>query len=263
MVVAHRGDNSELPEQTLAAYSRAIDNGTDAIECDVRLSRDGQLVCHHDRTIERTSDGSGAISQLTLAELQKFNFAVSKYGRATTQRHQIVQFMELLKLVNDAPRKIKMLIEAKHPSRFGPQVEHALYSALAQYPDIEVFVMSFSRAAVTRYRRLDAQVPLVWLFEYQLGGPPLGATIIGPRLDQVQSRPQMIEQAHEAGRRVFVWTVNTPEDVKFVHESGADAIITDNPGMVLRTLGRQSLSALAVTNSMQNSLKINNVATFS
>lgn len=227
----------DLPEQSLAAYVEAINIGADAVECDVRLTRDGHLVCHHDRTINRTSGGTGAISDLTLAELQKLDFSGKKSG---PDRHQILPLADLLRLISDAPRTVKMLIETKHPTRYGPEVENALHTALAQYPQIDVTVMSFARAAVTRYRRLDPKVELTWLFEYPLGGPPQGATVIGPRLELLRGKPDMIKRAHDAGQRVFVWTVNTPADVHFVHEAGADAIISDDPGMVLRTLGRNT-----------------------
>ncbi|HZE37796.1 MAG TPA: glycerophosphodiester phosphodiesterase family protein [Stackebrandtia sp.] len=236
MVVAHRGANVDLPEQSLAAYTRAVEVGADAIECDVRLTKDGHLVCHHDRTIGRTSDGKGAISELTLDELLKFNF--SGHHPREGEHHQILPFDTLLRLVSEAPRQVTMLIEAKHPSRFGAQVEHALHKALSEYPTVDVVVMSFARAAVTRYRELDADVPLVWLFEYPVAGPPRGAGILGPRIDVLRARPRLIERAHAAGQRVFVWTCNTPGDVRYVAEAGADAIITDDPAMALETLGR-------------------------
>lgn len=235
-MVAHRGANIDLPEQSLAAYVEAIEVGADAIECDVRLTKDGHLVCHHDRTINRTSDGKGAIAELTLAELQKFNFA--RPEARGHEHHQILTFEALLRLISEAPRTVTMLIEAKHPSRYGARVEHALHEALSRFPGLDVVVMSFARAAVTRYRTLDAEVPLVWLFEYPVGGPPSGATVLGPRIDVLRAKPRLIERAHALGQRVFVWTVNTPEQVRYVRDAGADAIITDDPAMVLKALGR-------------------------
>lgn len=235
-MVAHRGANVDLPEQSLAAYVAAIDLGADAIECDLRLTKDGHLVCHHDRTINRTSDGKGAIAELTLAELQKFNFG--RPDRRDTEHHQILTFEALLRLVSEAPRTVTMLIELKHPSRFGARVEHEVSQALSRFDGLDVVVMSFARAAVTRYRTLDQQVPLVWLFEYPVGDPPSGATVLGPRIDVLRAKPRLIERAHAAGHRVFVWTVNTPEQVRYVRDAGADAIITDDPAMALATLGR-------------------------
>ncbi|MFD0557620.1 glycerophosphodiester phosphodiesterase [Stackebrandtia endophytica] len=236
MIVAHRGANVDLPEQSLAAYVKAIQLGADAIECDVRLTRDGHLVCHHDRTINRTSNGTGAISDLTLAELQKLNFAGKHHDGA--EQHQIVTFRQVLELVDEAPRPVRILVETKHPSRYGAKVEREVHKALAGFPDVQVTVMSFARAAVSRYRALDDAMPLVWLYEYPLGTVPDAARIIGPRLKYVKSKPGLVERARDAGLDVFVWTVNTPEDVEFVAKTGAAAIITDDPAMALATLGR-------------------------
>lgn len=237
MIVAHRGANVDLPEQSLAAYVRAIEVGADAIECDVRLTLDGHLVCHHDRTVNRTSNGSGAVSDLTLAELQKLDFSGKFDG---DQPHQIVTFAQLLRLVQDAPRRVRMLVETKHPSRYGAQVEHAVHEALAEYPDIDVTVMSFARAAVNRYRMIDATMPLVWLFHHPLGAVPEAAGTIGPKLAFAKSKPGVIKRAIDDGKQVFIWTANNPADVEFVASLGASAVITDDPAMALATLGRQS-----------------------
>src|ERR1700745_3538082 len=75
MVVAHRGASYAIAEHTLAAYEAAIASGADGLECDVRMTRDGHLVCVHDRTVNRTSDGRGVVSELDLANLQALDFA--------------------------------------------------------------------------------------------------------------------------------------------------------------------------------------------
>src|SRR5690349_9193418 len=74
-VVAHRGASDDVPEHTFAAYRKAIDDGADALECDVRLTRDGHLVCVHDRRVDRTSDGRGPVSALELADLADLDFS--------------------------------------------------------------------------------------------------------------------------------------------------------------------------------------------
>src|SRR6478735_2983144 len=73
-VVAHRGASAERPEHTLAAYELALREGADGVECDVRLTRDGHLVCVHDRRVDRTSTGTGLVSELTLAELRRLDW---------------------------------------------------------------------------------------------------------------------------------------------------------------------------------------------
>src|SRR5690349_21284419 len=73
-VVAHRGASAQRPEHTVAAYELALQEGADAVECDVRLTRDGHLVCVHDRRVDRTSDGTGLVSEMSLAELRELDF---------------------------------------------------------------------------------------------------------------------------------------------------------------------------------------------
>lgn len=91
-VVAHRGASEDAPEHTLAAYRKAIDDGADALECDVRLTADGTLVCVHDRRVNRTSNGRGAVSALELADLRTLDFGSWKAepgtGRAAGTRRR-------------------------------------------------------------------------------------------------------------------------------------------------------------------------------
>ena len=83
-VYAHRGSSAALPEHTLAAYLRALDDGADGVECDVRLTRDGHLVCVHDRRLERTSNGRGRVSTKTLAQLDELDFGSWHPASAST-----------------------------------------------------------------------------------------------------------------------------------------------------------------------------------
>ncbi len=73
-VVAHRGASAERPEHTLAAYELALQEGADGVECDVRLTRDGHLVCVHDRQVDRTSNGTGLVSEMTLAQMRELDY---------------------------------------------------------------------------------------------------------------------------------------------------------------------------------------------
>ncbi|GAB3950159.1 hypothetical protein GCM10027614_50160 [Micromonospora vulcania] len=84
LVFAHRGASYDLPEHTLAAYLRALDEGADGLECDVRLTRDGHLVCVHDRRLDRTSNGRGLVSARTLAELEALDFGSWHPGSASS-----------------------------------------------------------------------------------------------------------------------------------------------------------------------------------
>ncbi|MEV4627659.1 glycerophosphodiester phosphodiesterase family protein [Micromonospora sp. NPDC049523] len=261
LVFAHRGSSAVLPEHTLAAYLRALDEGADGLECDVRLTRDGHLVCVHDRRLDRTSNGTGLVSTRTLAELDQLDFGSWHSGTAgedlptdvpaDPSRTRLLTLDGLLRAVRAAGRPVELLIETKHPTRYGADVERRLVDLLRQHglvdknPDetVRVTVMSFSPLAVRRIRELAPQLPTVLLLEVlppwmRLGRLPFGAQIAGPGIGLLRARPRLVPALRAAGNRVYVWTVNEPDDLDLVLDSGVDGIITDRPALILDRLGR-------------------------
>ncbi|MGQ5260631.1 glycerophosphodiester phosphodiesterase [Micromonospora sp. ZYX-F-536] len=258
LVFAHRGASYDLPEHTLAAYLRALDEGADGLECDVRLTRDGHLVCVHDRRLDRTSNGRGLVSARTLAELELLDFGSWHPGSAPTgdlppdESHtRLLTLARLLDAVLAAGRPVRLLVETKHPSRHGSNVERRLIELLRRYgladpaPDdpVQVTVMSFSPLAVRRVRELAPTLPTVLLLEVlprwlRLGRLPFGASVAGPGIGLVRARPQLLPALRAAGNQVYVWTVNEPADLELVLAAGVDGIITDRPAQTLARLDR-------------------------
>ncbi|MEV4975769.1 glycerophosphodiester phosphodiesterase [Streptomyces scopuliridis] len=137
-VVAHRGASEDAPEHTLAAYMKAIEDGADALECDVRLTADGHLVCVHDRRVNRTSNGRGAVSALELADLATLDFGSWKDSEESPDWRDpeftsVLTLERLLELVADADRPIQLAIETKHPTRWAGQVEERLLQLLKRF----------------------------------------------------------------------------------------------------------------------------------
>jgi glycerophosphoryl diester phosphodiesterase len=247
LVVAHRGASSEAPEHTLAAYRKAIEAGADALECDVRLTLDGHLVCVHDRRVDRVSNGTGFVSGLELARLEELDFGSWHGGAAEPEepdrdRRGVLTLRRLLELAAEQPRRIELAVEVKHPTRYAGLVERRLVELLDEFgwahPGVDgpapVRVMSFSRMAIRRIRKLAPALDVVFLMEpigYRLrdGQLPRGTTIGGPSIAIVRDRPEYVERLHKAGRRVFVWTVDEPTDVELCLKLGVDAIITNRP----------------------------------
>ncbi|MCM0675172.1 glycerophosphodiester phosphodiesterase [Micromonospora phytophila] len=259
LVFAHRGSSYDLPEHTLAAYLRALDEGADGLECDVRLTRDGHLVCVHDRRLDRTSNGQGLVSGRTLAELESLDFGSWHPGCVPADGDEVLDeshtrlltLERLLDAVLAAGRPVRLLIETKHPSRYGANVERRLVALLRRYgltepgPDdpLQVTVMSFSPLAVRRIRDLAPALPTVLLLEalprwLPLARLPFGTRIAGPGIGLVRARPQLVSALRAAGNQVYVWTVNEPADLDLVLAAGADGIITDRPAHTLARLGR-------------------------
>ncbi|MGN6524290.1 MAG: glycerophosphodiester phosphodiesterase [Actinomycetes bacterium] len=270
-VVAHRGSSERVPEHTLAAYLQAIDDGADALECDVRLTRDGHLVCVHDRRVDRTSNGRGPVSTKDLAELQELDWQSWKAGasgagggfdggrvdsgsadggreeRPDRDGSGVLTLQRLLEAVADAPRRVEVAIETKHPTRYAGLVERRLVELLDRFgwahsrsgdaAATPVRVMSFSQLSLRRIRLLAPSLPTVLLMErtpvrFWDGSLPLGTRIAGPGMDVVRAHPRYVARVHRQGNQVHVWTVDAPADVELCLELGVDAIITNRPNAV-------------------------------
>ncbi|MGP3927638.1 glycerophosphodiester phosphodiesterase [Streptomyces sp. 8N616] len=249
-VVAHRGASHDHPEHTLAAYEQAIEDGADALECDVRLTRDARLVCVHDRRVDRTSDGRGAVSAMTLDELDRLDFGSWKGGGAEPAR--VLAFDELLALATSAPRPVGLAVETKHPTRWAGRVEHELVRQLRLFglhrpkpgEPPRVRLMSFSRLALRRLGALAPELPRVLLSERSplpglVTALPPGVRIAGPGIDLVRARPDLVPRLRAAGHQVHVWTVDEPEDVELCLALGVESLITNRPRQVLEQIGER------------------------
>ncbi|MFD8587188.1 glycerophosphodiester phosphodiesterase [Streptomyces californicus] len=260
-VIAHRGASDDAPEHTLAAYRKAIEDGADALECDVRLTADGHLVCVHDRRVNRTSNGRGAVSALELADLAALDFGSWKDREESpdwdpvpgelTSVLTLERLLELFTEVRATGRPLQLAIETKHPTRWAGQVEDRLLRTLRRFgldaPTADepspVRVMSFSARSLHRVQAAAPALPTVYLMQFvsprmRDGRLPAGSRIAGPGMRIVRSHPGYIERLHRAGHRVHVWTVNEPADVDLCAELGVEAIITNRPKQVLSRLGR-------------------------
>ena len=265
-IIAHRGASTEAPEHTYAAYVAALEAGADGLECDVRLTADGHLVCVHDRKVDRTSNGTGVVSSLELARLEELDFgswhesAAKAEGEAKAENaaradaeeeapdrddrsaNRVLTLRRLLDLVAAQSRRVEVAIEVKHPSRYAGQVERSLISVLDEYgwaprrvgeaPPARI--MSFSSSALRRANRLAPGVNTVFLMEpfvYRArgGALPSGVRIAGPSIEILRTRPESVERWHRAGVEVHVWTVDEPKDFELCVSLGVDAVITNRP----------------------------------
>lgn len=242
-VVAHRGASAGLPEHTLAAYDLALQEGADGVECDVRLTRDGHLVCVHDRRVDRTSSGVGRVSEMTLAQLRALDYGAWHIGGLRDDVDTSLLTLDaLVALVLDWNRPVKIFIETKHPVRYGGLVENRVLELLQRFgiaapasaDRARAVVMSFSAAAVWRVRRAAPLLPTVVLgqFSGRLGASAattVGATAIGPSIATLRADPQLVDRAAAQGRAVYCWTVDHFEDVEFCRDAGVAWLGTNHP----------------------------------
>jgi len=271
LVVAHRGSSDEFAEHTLAAYERAIADGADALECDVRLTADGHLVCMHDRRIDRVSDGRGVVSTKTLAQLNDRDFGSWKDDWSDFEQppktddafRRVLTLERLLEVVTNVERPVGLMIETKHPTRYGGLVEERVVELLRRFglvpepssalmgtdswdgvlaPDRAarrpwVHVMSFGQIAMRRMRQSAPTVPTVFLMErvplrFRDGSLPYRSRIAGPNIAVLREHPRYVARVHAMGSRVFAWVVDDADDIDLCLDLGVDALITNRPDTV-------------------------------
>ena len=267
-VVAHRGSSGVRAEHTLGAFEQALQEGADALECDVRLTRDGVLVCVHDRKVNRTSDGRGVVSTLELADLAELDFASWKarqrdplleasWEEADTdpERGKVLTFERLLQLVLDwgspGGRRPQLQVETKHPTRYGGLVERSLVEVLQRYGLASPISRSVSQVAVLSYastslRRIHLMAPAIPTVlnmgrvpvRYRDGRLPSRIAAAGLDLDMVRKHPEFVDKLHRHGHRVHVFTADEPDEIALLIDLGVDAIISNHPRRVLKQLGR-------------------------
>lgn len=250
-MVAHRGASEQIAEHTLGAYVEALDVGAEALECDIRLTADGHLVCVHDRTLRRTAQTEGLVSTMALAELEQLNFAKWKIGEAAEEPDRderldrVLTLRTLLETVRDYDRRIEIAIETKHPTRYGGLTERKLAEVLREFgwdkPGSPVRVMSFSYTALQRMERLAPAVQMVQLIEHAQLWPTLRRMvapnwIIGPGIRELRDHPRFGRRLRLDDRRLHVWTVNRDEDLQLCLDLGVEAVITDRPEHMLGRL---------------------------
>jgi glycerophosphoryl diester phosphodiesterase len=258
-VVAHRGASHDIAEHTLGAYVKALEVGAQGVECDVRLTADGHLVCVHDRTLRRTTATKGLVSTMNLAELDELDFASWKNPWAelddeapVTDRDagRVLTLRKLLETVADYDRPVEVAIETKHPTRYAGLVERRLVELLEDFgwtgPDSPARMMSFSFNAVTRVRKLAPYLPVVMLVEKAHHWPVLRPMVgpdwvIGPGIKELRDHPGLGRHLVKEGREIHVWTVNTEADLDLCLSLGVTAVITDKPRLMLDLLDARGL----------------------
>jgi glycerophosphoryl diester phosphodiesterase len=255
-VVAHRGASFENAEHTRRAYLEAIRGGAGALECDVRLTADGHLVCVHDRDLKRTASSRGLVSTMELADLDQLEFSSWKNPWAVLDDEvddpdadldKVLTLRRLMETAAEADRRVELAIETKHPTRYGGLVERRLVEALAEFgwtgADSPVRVMSFSYVALQRMQRLAPRLPLVMLIDKARHWQMLktvvdDAWILGPGIEALTKHPKFAAKMVRTGRDLHVWTVNTEEELDLCQSLGVRAVITDRPTAVLGWLDR-------------------------
>jgi glycerophosphoryl diester phosphodiesterase len=237
LVAAHRGGAALWPENSLLAFGNALGLGVDAVETDVHLTSDGEIVAIHDPTLNRTTTGRGAVSDLPAAEVTAAR--LKDRGRRPTDE-RVPTLSQLLDLL--APGRAQLLLEIKAAARGRryPGLEEKTLALLRDRRMAErTLVMAFEPETVQRVRELDPAIRTVLLVGRGPGArrgvrraTALGASAVGYDFRALDA--ELVAAARAAGLMVAAWTVNEEVDIRRVIGLGVDVVISDRPDLALR-----------------------------
>ncbi|HTS11070.1 MAG TPA: glycerophosphodiester phosphodiesterase family protein [Candidatus Limnocylindrales bacterium] len=240
-VIAHRGASGHAPENTISAFERAVQLGAGFIETDLHLTRDARFVAIHDRTLDRTTNGRGAVRDFTLAELRELD--AGKWFDREFMGEKIPTLEEVL----DFSRKhdVVFYLEVKYDAAWG--MHHALVAELQNAEAAaRTVIISFDPGTLAAIHKVDPSLMLGLLAERPgsdstKSALEVGARLLCPAASIVTS--SLVNRAHESDLRVAAWTVNSVEEMNAMMAAGIDGIITDFPDRLRATIEDRVASA--------------------
>lgn len=244
--IAHRGFSAAAPENTLAAFRKALEMKADAIECDVHLSKDGHMMVIHDPTVDRTTNGTGEVGGMTLAELKALD-AGSWFGPEFTGE-KIPTLEEVLDLVKG---RTTLIVEIKKQGQ-----EDAAVAAITERGMSEsTLVASFHERVGLRMAALNPAIPFVFalycdqkLDEDEAVHLADDAAAVNASIFAVNYRaitPALVRATHAANLKLFAWTVDDPNEMRRMAEMGADMIASNRVDLLLQVLEEVGVHAIA------------------
>ena len=228
-VWAHRGASGYRPENTMEAFELAIKQGADGIELDVHTSADGELIVMHDETVDRVTDGTGLIKDMTLAQLKELKVSTSA---EPTGIYRVPTLAEVLDLMCTTDMMVN--IELKNSICFYPGMEEKILKLVKEMQmEDQLIYSSFNHYSLLKLKQLDDHVQTGILFSdgwvnTAMYAKNLGINAVHPAVYHLKY-PQFMEEVKRAGLKMHVWTANKPEHIQLVKDSGAEAVITNYP----------------------------------
>ncbi len=254
LIIGHRGASALAPENTLAAFRRAIEDGADGIEFDVRLAKDGVAVVIHDATLERTGSVRSRVSQLTATELSTIDVGSwfgSKERSTNFAGENVPRLQQLFDLYSDNDGLLYLEMKEEPGAGNDLAAEVVRMIQLSQMRD-RIIVECFDLSLIERVKQIDSTIRTAALFEPKLSRP---VSFVRPKLASVAqahgadeialhhtlASPRAIDNALRLGLRVIVWTVDDPAWVTKAQTMGVTGLITNDPA---RLLARRSPSGV-------------------
>lgn len=237
-IFAHRGASAYAPENTLAAFELALQQGADGIEMDVGLCADDQVVVIHDDTVDRTTGGSGAVDKLPLQALRELD--AGAYFNTAYKGERIPLFEEALELI---AKRAFIVVELKYQGQKADRLVDKVIEMIQKHAQQEnVLVSSFHPRMLRRVRRLLPHLPVAQLTLYGRAGALLRSRI-GHLLVNYQAlhpdyrdvNPTLLKRVHRSRCRLHAYTVDRMEDMQSLFSLGIDGIFTNDPVLAIKT----------------------------
>lgn len=234
-VLAHRGNKTMCPENTLAAFRKALADGADIIETDLHLSADGVFMCIHDDTVDRTTGGQGKVEQMTVAELKKL---CASNGNPAFAGEQIPTLQELIELI---PDDVALALELKSNRFLESAVARQLIDELKAAGIMErTLLLSFSLARIQSVKAVDPEIHIGWI-TLKNWKPIKGVEMLGPFWPILLLNPFYVKIAHSRNQAVAPLDPNPDSRLWLYKLMGVDAVLTDNPQTTCQKLGRKKV----------------------
>lgn len=251
IVIGHRGASAYAPEHTIVSYEMAHELGADFIEIDLQMTKDEHLIALHDKTVDRTTNGTGRANSLTLEEIKTldagtwFNEKFPEFADPAYRNLNIPTFEEILKHFGTS---VNYYIETKSPAEY-PEMETELIKLLRKYSIIDseksqskVIIQSFSSKSLKSIHKLEPNIPLIQLLQYnepalltnrEVQAIKKYAVGIGPNFDMIDST--YVKKAQRSGLAVHPYTINTEKEMKQALELEVNGAFTDYPDKLKRS----------------------------
>lgn len=227
--IAHRGFSGCYPENTMLAFTKAVEVGCHGIETDVQLTKDRELVLCHDEMVDRTTDGHGFICEYTFNELRKLN-AANKF-KDKYNKESIPTLAELLEFVQD--KNLFINLELKNSIIRYEGIEELVYNKIYKYGlQNNIILSSFNHYSIKECINIDRNIKVGLLYDCCIYEPykycsMLGANALHPSFHSLTE--EIVKSAHDINLKINTYTVNSENDMKRMLEFGIDGIITNYP----------------------------------
>lgn len=240
LIIAHRGASFDAPENTLAAYRRAWEQNADGAEGDFHLTRDGQIVCMHDRTTKRTTNQELIVSEVTLDELKQLDAGAWKGPSFANERIPTLE-----EILAELPADKLFFIEIKCGQEIFPAIKQAI--PRSQVSAEQLRILSFNKEVIAAAKEVFPEIKRHWLVEYQRGLSmipkpesilstlgEIGANGLNSSADQSVLTPEFIAELRRRNLELAAWTVDDPLLARQLIDTGVQMLTTNRPGWMKR-----------------------------